>query len=412
MSPTLKKIIFIIVILAVAGLIGFGLYIMFKSAGIVPTAKAPTKKITTTTELPTAGERRPGAGAVVTPEAGQLPTAGIITPGTEPTPSYYRPEPVVKAVSDYAIYTSLNNNGTVRYHNGGDGKFYSLGTDGQIKALSDQTFYNVSKVTWAKNQDKAVIEYPDSSKIVYNFTTNKQTTLPKHWSDFSFSSDGSQIAGKSIGLSPENRWLVVTNDDGTGTKLIEPMGENADLVIVDWSPSRQVAAFSRTGQALGFDRQEILMVGLNHENFKAIIAEGLGFQPSWSPTGKKLLYSVYNSRSNYKPELWISSAYGDDIGANRQMLNINTWADKCAFSGDDTLFCAIPRSLPDGAGMSREVAAGTPDDLYKIDLKTGLKTPISLGDSDYSINNISFDAKTNKVIFTDANKTGIFEAKM
>ncbi len=412
MSSTLKKILFIFVILAVAGLIGFGLYLMFKSTGALPIAKTPPKT-DATGQLPTAGERQPdttGTGAGT--GADQLPTAGAVTQYTPPPSNAFRPEPVIKAVSDYAVFPSLNNNGNVRYHNAGDGKFYRLETDGQIKILSDQTFYNVSKVTWAKNQDKAVIEYPDNSKIIYNFETNKQTTLPKHWSDFSFSSDGSQIAGKSLGLAPENRWLVVTNDDGTGTKLIEPMGENGDKVIVDWSPSRQTAAFSKTGQPLGFDRQEILLVGLNHENFKAIIAEGLGFQPSWSPTGKKLLYSVYNGRSGFRPELWISNAYGDDIGSNRQMLNLNTWADKCAFSGDDTLFCAIPRNLPEGSGMSREVAIGIPDDLYKIDLKTGLKTPISLGTEDYSINNISFDEKNNKVIFTDANKTGIFEAKL
>ena len=412
MSPKLKKVLLLVAILVAAGLIGFGLYLMFKSTGALPTAKPPAKT-TPTTGLPSAGERQPGVTGVTTaPGAGQLPTAGVVTPATQPSPSYFRPEAVIKSVADYAVYTSLNNNGNVRYHNASDGKFYRLGTDGKVTTLSDQTFYNVSKVTWAKNQDKAVIEYPDSSKIVYNFETNKQTTLPKYWSEFSFSDDGAQIAGKSLGLAPENRWLVVTNDDGTGTKLIEPLGTNADKVIINWSPSRQVAAFSKTGQALGFDRQEILLVGLNHENFKSITAEGLGFLPSWSPTGKKLLYSVYSGRSSYKPELWISNAYGDEIGSNRQMLNINTWADKCAFSGDDTLLCAIPRSLPEGAGMSREIAAGTPDDLYKIDLKTGLKTPISLGGEDYSINNISFDVNTNKVIFTDANKNGIFEAKL
>ena len=87
----------------------------------------------------------------------------------------------------------------MRYYNANDGKFYHLTSDGQIKEMSEQTFYNVNKVTWANNTDKAVLEYPDSSKIVYDFDKQKQTTLPKHWEEFSFSPDGGQIAAKAWG---------------------------------------------------------------------------------------------------------------------------------------------------------------------------------------------------------------------
>jgi hypothetical protein len=94
------------------------------------------------------------------------------------------------------------------------------------------------------------------------------------------------------------------------------------------------------------------------------------------------------------------------------MLKINTWANKCAFAGDNTLFCAVPRDLPRGAGMSPEIAAGTPDDMYKIDLKTGLKTNISLGKDDYSINSISYDTVHNRILYTSSNQQGVFEVKM
>lgn len=93
------------------------------------------------------------------------------------------------------------------------------------------------------------------------------------------------------------------------------------------------------------------------------------------------------------------------------MLSLNTWADKCTFSNDDTAFCAVPKDLPTGAGMARDVAAYNYDDLYKIDLKTGLKTPIPLNDN-YNVTNISYNAGTNKVMFTDLNKTGVFESQL
>ena len=198
------------------------------------------------------------------------------------------------------------------------------------------------------------------------------------------------------------------NDDGTGTKMIEPLGENADKVTMNWSPSRQTVAFSQTGEPQGADRREVLLIGLNGENLKSIIVEGLDFQSQWSPTGQKLLYSVDSARSEYKPELWIVNSYGDNIGTGRQMLKVNTWANKCTFTGDSEVICGVPRELPEGAGMSPAIAADTPDDLYRIDLRTGIKTPISL-DKNYTIDSISYNPATKKIIFSDHHLTGAFE---
>lgn len=408
MSPTLKRILLILGLLVVTALIGVGLYLAFKKAQAPLTPAAPTPG-GPAGQLPAAGGRpAPGAEVTTTP-AGGLPTAGVTTPPAA-TPGYYRPEPITKITNDQTLYASMNEGGNLRYNNAADGKFYTV-KDGAVTPLSDQVFYNVKNVTWAKNKDRAVIEYPDSSKIIYDFETKKQISLPKHWEDFSFSNDSNEIAAKSIGLAPENRWLVTTRDDGTGTKLIEPLGNNADKVIVDWSPSRQTVAFSNTGYPLGADRREMLLIGLNHENFKGLVVEGLDFQPQWSPTGQQLLYSVDSARSDFKPELWVANAYGDAIGNNRQALQINTWANKCTFAGEETLFCAVPRSLPQGAGMSPAVAADEPDDLYKIDLKTGLKTPVAL-DQNYTFDSISYDTAKNKILFTDHHQSGAFQVNL
>ena len=409
MSYTLKRILLILGLLVVSGLIAYGLYFIFTSTGKIGQPQQPSNTTTPSGQLPGSGNApATTTGTTQVPGGELLPVSGIIQ---STTPAYYKPAVINQVLSETATYPSLNAGGDFRYYNANDGKFYRVLPNGQISALADQVFFNAQKVTWAKNKNEAVIEYPDSSKIIYNFDTNKQVTLPKHWQDFSFSSDGSQIAAKSIGLDASNRWLVTINSDGTGTRLIEPLGDNADKVTVNWSPSQQVAAFSQTGAPQSGEAREILFVGLNGENFKSTIVEGSGFQPQWSTTGSKLLYSVYSSRSDFKPELWLVDAYGDTIGNNRHLLKLNTWADKCTFSNDSTLFCAVPKDLPTGAGMSRDIAIYNYDDLYKIDLKTGLKTPIPLNDN-YNVTNISYDANHNKVIFTDLNKTGVFESQL
>jgi dipeptidyl aminopeptidase/acylaminoacyl peptidase len=310
-------------------------------------------------------------------------------------------------------YPSGNTqNGGLRYYNQGDGKFYHVGANGEIEPLSDQQFYRVSKVTWAPNTNKAVLEYPDQTKIVYNFDTKKQVTLPKHWEDFSFSSDGNEIAAKSMTLSPENRALIISKDDGTGERAIQELGSYADRVTVDWSPSRQTVALSQTGDPVGGERRQVLLVGQNQENFKPITTEGLNFQSNWSPSGQHLLYSVDSSRTDYKPELWITESYGDRIDANRRSLEINTWAEKCSFADESTLYCAVPRDLPSGAGVLPEASTYPTDDIYRIDTKTGARVAIPLDGENRRIKSLNFDKRNNKLFFTEQDNLGLFEVKL
>ncbi len=410
MHSSTKKIILIVLLLVVAGLIAFALYTLFFKT---PELGQPSNQNTNSSQtgvFPKAQDNNQTTATNSNSTGNSLPSAGTIP---KPGSATFEPTPVAKITPNTADFPSLSSsNGSLRYQNSSDGKFYRVDKTGAVTPLSDQVFYRVDKVTWATNQDKAVLEYPDGSKTIYNFETKKQVSLPKHWEDFSFSPTGSEIAAKSMGLSPENRWLVTAKDDGTGTQLIEPMGDYADQVQVNWSPSRQTVAFSKTGQALGADRQQILMIGLNGENFKSLTVEGLNFLPEWSPTGKKLLYSSDSARSDFKPELWIVDAYGDDIGSNRQSIKLNTWADKCTFADDTTLFCAVPRDLPQGAGMARDLSSGSYDDVYKVDVTTGLKTPISLGSDNYTVKSLSYDKTKNQLLFTDNNQSGIFQVKL
>ncbi len=410
MSETVKRVLLIVGLLAVAGLIGYGIYYF---AIVRPSQEdvAPGEVVTpgTGTGLPTA-PRRTSTVDVGTPTTPVTPGTGGTTVPTTPGGAFYQPTPVRQLASTTPSFLSITPSGRARYHDLTNGKFYRILPDGSVRALSDKEFFNVQSVTWAPSSDKAVITYPDGFKTLYNFETQRQVTLPEHWTDFSFSPDGSQIAAKSLGLSRENRWLVTFNDDGTGTQLIEPLGDFADRVTVSWSPSRQTVAFSQTGEPIGYDRRQILLIGQRGENFKPLTVEGLNFQPSWSPTGRKLLYSIDSVRTNFKPELWITDAYGDSIDNNRQSLKLNTWANKCAFGGDDTtLFCAVPRELPDGAGLSPELAMASADDVFKIDLKTGSRSVINLGEQDYRIANINFDRQSNRLIFTDVGFGGVFQ---
>lgn len=406
--------IFLIIVI----LLGYTLYRVF-FAPKVPTGTTTggTRATSTAGTFPQVGQGSadgratpPGAGlpdsggrVVPGQTDGSRQTPGLNADGTQPR--------VSKAVDSRVVNAATSPQGGVQFYNSQDGKFYRLGPDGQPVALSDEVFYNVNKVTWSPKQEESIIEYPDGSNIYYNFDTKKQVTLPKHWDEFSFSPDGGKIAAKSLSLAPENRWLLTSAPDGSSIKLVEPMGENADKVMVDWSPNQQVVALSRTGDPLGADRQEVLLVGLNKENYRSLTVEGRGLETQWSPTGNKLLHSVYNTANDFKPQLWIANGSPDTVGENRRLLDVSTWASKCAVADDRFVYCGVPTRLDTGAGFAPDLAKQTPDRLIKIDTATGIKTEIPL-QNNYTIDSITLDPNGKDLYFTDKNQSGLFKVNL
>ena len=289
----------------------------------------------------------------------------------------------------------------MNFYDVNSGQFNKVLADGTIQTLSDEVFYNVDDITWSGDGNSAILEYPDGSNVVYDFQTKQQVTLPKHWEDFDFSPQGDQIVSKSMGLDPDNRWLIVSDRDGSNAEAIEPLGNNADKVQVSWSPNNQVIATSRTGQPMGINQQQVLLVGKNQENFPGLVVEGWGFDYEWSPTGDRMMYDVYNMDSGYNPTLWIVDASGGNTGLNRRYLKVNTWADKCSFSGNTTIYCAVPDYLPEGAGLQPELADDIPDTIYKIDTATGKKTIIGKPEDASTIKQLSISDDGKYLFYID-----------
>lgn len=403
-----KRLLILILFLAVSGVIGFFLFRFFFRAAAPPSPTEVTETPTTGPgALPTAGE---GAPREAPAPPGVLPTTPAVSRAGVPS-ALPKLQEERQLVAEPVIAPQPDQSGRVSFYNDTDGKFYRVDGNGRVEVLSDQIFFNVERVTWSPDANESIIEYPDGANIYYNFDTRQQVTLPKHWEAFSFSPGGDRIAAKSVGFSPENRWLVTAAPDGANTTLIAPMGDNDDRVIVDWSPNNQVVGFSRTGDALGGDREEILLVGLHGENFKSLTVEGRDFQSAWNTSGNKLLYSVYSAESDFKPTLWVVNAEGDAIGSGRRLLNVETWANKCAFADERTVYCGVPQELSRGAGFAPALADQTPDTLVRIDTQTGARTEIAL-ETPHTIDTITVAPDGETLYFTDKGQSGVFSVNL
>ena len=414
LSSNQKKILMFIGFIGLIIFLGFLLYLaFFKQMISTPIEDEATSTSTKMGILPIAEE---GSGQnILKPKAKDSYSQDIIKSSTKKLipnniarGGLTKTDELNKSRSSAVVLSSDGKR--IQYYNNDDGKFYYINSKGEATPLSDKVFHNVQKTTWSSNRNEAILEYPDGSNIVYNFDTGKQVTLPKHWEDFDFSSNGNKIAMKSIGLDSNNRYLAIANSDGSMAKVIDKIGNNADKVYPSWSPNDQVVALFTEG--IDFNRQEVFFIGQNNENFKSTVIEGRGFQPKWSPSGEKLLYSVYSSNNDMKPSLWLVNSQGEKIGSERKSLRIETWADKCAFHGAGEVYCAVPNELEEGAGLFPELAKNTIDKLYKIDIKTGAKKIVAIPEKDYNISNIIITDDGKFLYFTDEKTSRIHKINL
>lgn len=407
-----KKVAVLFAIIAAAGLMVFLIYFFFfRSTTITP---IQNQTATSTGQLsPITDETI--KRIIASDLAGLVTnTKNLISeqPTTTSTPDNVARGSLTKTTAltnNAALYTTKGTNGVI-YYNAAKNRFEQVDANGNITVFNNKLFYNVSNVTWSNNSNKAILEYPDGSKIIYDFTQNKQVTVPKHWEEFSFSPNDQNIAFKSIALDVENRFLAVSKSDGSETKAIEAIGGVENNVQVNWSPNNQMVA--TVSEGLGVDRSNIYFVGLNEENFKLMVVEGRDFQGQWSPDGDLMLYSVYDPQENYKPQLWISKASANEIGNNRQRLNLETWSDKCVFANNTQVICAASKELPNGAGLAPEIDQEIADNLYSIDLQSGSKKILAIPDNNIDITNLIVSDDGNYLFFNSTADNKLYKINL
>lgn len=298
-------------------------------------------------------------------------------------------------------------NGDLRYYDPADGKFYKVDEFGNIKSLGDGAFPSAEQVTWAPTEDEVIIEFPDGSNVYYDIKNDEQVTLPDEFTEFDWSPTSSQIAFKYDHADPDRRVLAISNPNGSGARTIEGLGIYGYRATVDWSPTGKVVA--HWSEFTGLERQEVGFVGLKDENFKGAVLEGRGLQTKYSPSGIQMLYSSYSSSNDYIPTIKIVDADGNDIGKNHQQLALATTAEKCAFTSDSgNLYCGVPTEPVFGMGLEPKLLNATPDDIYKVDLNTGLKTRVAIpvdenGNSNFRVEDIFVTNNDQTLVFKDAN---------
>jgi hypothetical protein len=391
--------------------IAYALYaVFFKRAPLPSEIAEPEKK--PSAALPLAEDK-----ALVSPEI-KPEERFPIAPALEPTPvAAGRITEIKELFPSNAQNARLRADGQgIDFYNNTDNTFYKIALDGSLKQLSTKTFPAVQNVTWAQEKDRAIMEFPDGSNIFFDFDAQKQVTLPKHWEQFSFNPTGEKIATKSISADESKRVLIITRADGSEAKAVASIEQAADQVIPTWSPNNNIIAIAQTGAPVaggGGDRQNIYLVNeLKTGSYPQLTVDGWGFEHQWSTTGNLMAYSVYNSKSNFKPHLWVVTTSIGKEGARKIDTGLETWSYKCSYANDTTLYCAVPQYLEEGFGIKPQLANTIPDDIYKIDLNTNIKTLIGTPQGDFSIEKLMVNKDESKIFFVSRDINGLHEMRL
>ena len=311
------------------------------------------------------------------------------------------PTQTVQLTSSAVTSPTVSGN-QISFYDPSDGSFYSIDASGNLIRRSNASFPLADTVTFSNDTSKVALEFPDGSNIIYDINTDKQTTLPAHWQEFSFAPTSTEVASKSVTVDPYARALVVTSTDGSQATAIAGLGNNVDDVTINWSPNNAIVAFSETGSAQSaFGRQEIFLIDTSGEAAGALIVEGSNFSAAWSPSGEQILYSVARTANNDRPSLWLVDGSGQDIGSGRIDLGVETWVEKCTFRDETFVLCAVPRQVPNFSGFDhRLVTSG--DDLYQVNVSTGRAFLLAEMTTEIQMHNLTVSQDGSLLYFTDA----------
>ncbi|HNV97292.1 MAG TPA: hypothetical protein PKL13_03160 [bacterium] len=400
-----KKIISIILFLIVSIGLAFSIYFVFFGKKQEPIPTIVEEQPITGVEFPIAGE---GGAQIVEPGGGttdeQIVTTEKEIEGVAQDEIIVNSKQLVdRNISNVSDYSSIND-GIVYYDNFSQ-SFYKITEEGKISKLSDRKFYSVKNSIFSPTKNEAILEYPDNTKMLYDFNKDEFIAkFPKEAQDFAFSDQGDKLSYKWIDYYEDHNYLVTSNPDASNFKFIVPIADQAKNIQNIWSPDGEVMATFRKQEDL--ERQYIYFINENNKNLRALLVDGFNFQGMWNTKGDKLLYNVTEPRIDYNPVLWVANGQGDGLGYGKASLGINTWVDKCSFSNIDSnvVYCAVPDSLPRGSGINSSIASNAVYSIYKINIGNGNQELIAqpiVNNSRVSIDKIYISKNDSQIFYVE-----------
>jgi hypothetical protein len=390
MDNKLKRILIIVIIILIIALIGLLVYNFL------------IKKSTT--------QENEGGGL---PEGQQNEENGAVEEEENIQP---QSEVRIKTISQEPVFspTMTSDKTKIVYYFRSNGNVWQSNFDGSdLSQTSTIILENLVKVIWSPDKNKVITIFQDNleniSKYFYSYTTQKALPLDKYINYITWSPDSKKIAYQYQNDFTDNNNISTANPDGTKyTTLLKTRMKN---LIVEWPKGSDI--FLREKPS-GIAQSSLYSLNTLSKSFNNIMPNVYGLSVKWSSEGNKILYSKTNSKGEN-----IGIFIADRNGTNEKSANVQTLAEKCAWSQDTRyIYCAIPKNIADARVLPDDFYKGTfigDDEFYKINIGTGEKINILEEESPIE----TFDAidlflspQENYLFFVNKNNGMLYSIKL
>ena len=268
-----------------------------------------------------------------------------ITPQTEGEFTIFK-------LSDVAVISPIISDNKVLYYSKLNGNVLKTDFEGKsIQPLTNIAIPNLITTVWSFDKSQTINIYQENDvvkKVLFDFASQKATQLDSKIKSISFAPNQNKIAYQFIDDSLGKNTITIADSNGLNWKDI--FNIRMENIRLYWTKDNLLTLTSAPsgivkGSALTIDTTPKII------SLKKLISDIYGLTIKYSPDGKNLIYSQ-TDQYGHNPTLHLIKE-----GGVAEKTNLNTLSDKCAFSKNNNIYCAIPKIINGSLIL--------PDDFYK-----------------------------------------------
>lgn len=260
---------------------------------------------------------------------------------------------------------SGTRSGTVVYYEKSTGRVLEVGLDGKNEnAISNSKLSDLIGTVWSPDRKSVVSLFASKSGPqyrYYNYNDKHTSALTGQVKAVAFSPDSKRIAYFIPGETDGG--IFLSNPDGSDGKRILPT-RIPDLDLYWPAPDFLYAISKNTATGT----QGLYRIDVSG-GFRTITEEQKGLEVLFSLEGNSFLISSFG------PDEKLNLYYQDASSPVQIRLPLSTFSSKCAWSlNGKAITCGVPANSI--SGLERSSSAAIPDDIFDLDLATGVKRSV------------------------------------